>query len=89
VATGRRSRQRHVVTPRRRVVETCSPLPITTLPSGTIASSSSVALSPGVLLLGNQVCAPVGSPTTWAPSPVAIQPSRDPSASTIGRGIPR
>jgi hypothetical protein len=49
---------------------------------------SNVALSRGVLLLGNQPCAPIGSPTTNAPSVVWNQPSCDPSGSVIGCGTP-
>jgi hypothetical protein len=50
---------------------------------------SKVALSRGVLLLGNQVMAPTGSlSTTTPPSLVGIQPSCAPSGSMCVTGFP-
>ena len=61
---------------------------IAVLPAGTLTAKSYVALSRGVSLTGNQPGAPWGSLTTNAPSSVGIQPSLDPSGSTISCGCP-
>ena len=61
--------------PRRRPVavdelSTSSPTPSAVLLSGTVMTVSNVALSVGWLFDGNQLCEPIGSPTTNAPSHV-------------------
>ena len=56
--------------------------------SGTLALIVKLALSAGTLSQGIQAIVPCGSPTAKAPSPVRIQPSGLPSASTIRRGWP-
>jgi hypothetical protein len=57
--------------------------------AGTVIFMSKVALSRGVLLLGNQVMAPTGSlSTTTPPSLVGIQPSFAPSGSMCVTGLP-
>ena len=66
-----------------------SPLPATSRLDGTVIFMSKVALSRGVLLLGNHVIAPTGSlSTTTPPSAVGIHPSLAPSGSMCVTGFP-
>ena len=55
---------------------------------GTVRAVEKVALSVGVLLLGNHVIAPTGSLSATAPPVVLVQPSIDPSGSVWAVGVP-
>jgi len=67
---------------------TIRPLPIATLPSGTVIANSYVALSFMSSLAGNQPGAPCGSLTTKAPSWFLTQPSKLSSGSMTVAGMP-
>ena len=61
---------------------------MTVRPLGTVTAKSKVALSSGSSLTGYHVGVPTHSPTTKAPSSVAIQPSMSPFGSTMASGTP-